>query len=133
MGNNIITNIERSFFYNQTASLILGVIIFKILYYFGFNLRFAFFVEKKKFTPEIINLKLFNCSIETIQPRAFSQLNQLESLFLTRNKMKTIRADTFTGLINLRSLYLARNQIQTVERDAFTHMPDVEFIDFAYN
>ena len=47
--------------------------------------------------------------------------------------MKTIRADTFTGLINLRSLYLARNQIQTVERDAFTHMPDVEFIDFAYN
>ena len=85
------------------------------------------------FIPEVKNLKLFNCSIDTIEPRAFSELNLLESLFLTRNKIKTISADTFTGLSSLRSLYVARNQIQTVERDAFTHMPEVEFIDFAYN
>jgi hypothetical protein len=59
----------------------------------------------------LTELTLYNCSIESIDQNAFTNLKALETLRLADNKLTKLDENIFRNLVNLRDLNLIQNQI----------------------
>ncbi|XP_054016390.1 protein slit-like [Hylaeus anthracinus] len=86
-----------------------------------------------RFNGYLSELELRDCGIETIEPRAFSNLYNLESLSLRSNQIEAINTDTVQGLSNLRHLDLSHNNIYRITNDAFDDLPYLVSLDISDN
>ena len=53
----------------------------------------------------------FSCNLTRLDPRVFSDLPNLEELYLTRNELVELDKDLFKNLSALKKLYLNNNKI----------------------
>lgn len=86
-----------------------------------------------RFNGYLSRLELRDCSIESIEPRAFSNLDRLKYLSLRNNKLESIDAEMLHGLYNLKSLDVSRNNIYRIPNDAFDHLPHLATLDISEN
>lgn len=62
------------------------------------------------YVPQLVRLELSDCRLGTVEPRAFSGLEQtLEWLKLDRNRLSDVKSSTLTSLTSLHGLELANN------------------------
>ena len=103
-------------------------------------------------------LDIRNCNIEYLSPNSFSNLKNLEKLFLSHNLLKDLRVVMFAGLSNLFHLDISYNtatQIQSsvntggynnvdpfsvyfedglwIDGDSFASMQNLTFLDFSHS
>ena len=52
----------------------------------------------------------------------FSNLVNLQDLFLISNNIKSVNTRAFSGLDNIQRLDISNNNITSVQKDAFSHM-----------
>ena len=74
---------------------------------------------KKEFLnrlPMHRQLIITDCSIQVIEHDSFSNMQQLTSLNLTRNRIEIIEKNTFSKLKNLKTLNLSKNKLTNFDR-----------------
>ncbi|XP_063003275.1 peroxidasin homolog [Elgaria multicarinata webbii] len=71
--------------------------------------------------------------IRDIQPRAFRNLKNLNTLLLNNNLIKHIARRSFEGLENLKYLYLYKNEIQSIQQNAFKGLHSLEQLYLHFN
>lgn len=86
-----------------------------------------------RFNGYLSRLELRDCGIESIKPRAFSNLRNLEHLSLRSNQLKSINWDMVQGLHNLRHLDVSHNNIHRITNDVFDHLPYLISLDVSDN
>ncbi|XP_076631629.1 uncharacterized protein LOC143346886 [Colletes latitarsis] len=86
-----------------------------------------------RFNGYLSKLELRDCGIETIEPRAFSKLYNLEYLSLKNNQLNIVNGETVQGLSNLRHLDLSHNSIYIITNDAFDDIPYLTSLDVSEN
>ena len=99
------------------------------------------FVEIPKFffmgLPSLTNLFMAGCNIRTIEEEAFSNLNSLESLDLSYNKLggNSIPRSSFDNMGQLVRLKLNNNKMTTIatEDKLFAKLHNLEFLDLSGN
>uniref|UniRef100_A0A3P9LE21 Vasorin b n=1 Tax=Oryzias latipes TaxID=8090 RepID=A0A3P9LE21_ORYLA len=80
----------------------------------------------KDIHPAIRNLYLFNNMIEVIKHEDFSNLQDLELLDLSQNKLTQLPDRVFEPLTSLKNLDLSSNQITHISEDCFHGMSKLE-------
>ncbi|XP_034828103.1 leucine-rich repeat neuronal protein 3-like [Maniola hyperantus] len=89
-------------------------------------------------------LNLSRCSIELIEKASFQNLQQMQVLDLSHNKLTTanLSPHAFEGryspeeyepLASLRTLNLAYNDLHSLNQDLFEHMPELSELDLSGN
>ena len=86
-----------------------------------------------RFNGYLSRLEFRDCGIEEIEPRAFSNLYNLEYLSLRGNQLESINAEMLEGLPNLRSLDLSHNNIYRITNDVFDCLPYLTSLDISEN
>ncbi|XP_053565707.1 peroxidasin homolog isoform X2 [Bombina bombina] len=77
-------------------------------------------------SPQTTILDLRFNRIKDIQPGAFRNLKNLNTLLLNNNQIKRIPSGAFEDLENLKYLYLHFNSIETLEPESFNNLPKLE-------
>ena len=93
-------------------------------------------IEKRLFDgfPTIKQLKIYgNKHIQIINHDAFSNLNNLNGLFLANNCILPIDNRLFSNLVNLKYLNLSENRLETIEENPFSNLHNLEFLDLNSN
>lgn len=67
----------------------------------------------------LVDLFLFNNTLQKIDQDTFTYLKNLKSLELQCNRLEVIPKRLFYSLVNLNELYMHKNQIQFLDRDLF--------------
>ena len=80
----------------------------------------------------VVELKMKNNHIESIEDGAFQLLAELQTLDLSHNRLKTIHQDTFSGALRLLHLDLSSNQLERVD-GAFAEMHMLNRLDLRNN
>uniref|UniRef100_A0A3B3BUE1 Vasorin b n=2 Tax=Oryzias melastigma TaxID=30732 RepID=A0A3B3BUE1_ORYME len=80
----------------------------------------------KDIPPAIRKLYLFNNGIEVIKYENFNNLNNLELLDLSQNKLKQLPDRVFEPLTSLKNLDLSSNQIPHISEDCFHGLAKLE-------
>lgn len=75
--------------------------------------------------PDLSMLTLSSINLESIKPGALQDLNSLETLILSENKLKTIEEKTFT-FCKVKTIDLSNNLIATIQKNAFYGTPMLE-------
>ena len=87
--------------------------------------------------PLLDELKLLNLTdnlIVEIEDDIFADLDSLETLILSRNKIRFIHEDLFEwGPENLRKLYLDHNHLEAIQHYDFLSLEKIEEIDLSFN
>ncbi|XP_004642396.2 peroxidasin homolog [Octodon degus] len=83
--------------------------------------------------PQTSILDLRFNRIREIQPGAFRQLRNLNTLLLNNNQIKRIPSSAFEDLENLKYLYLYKNEIQSIDRQAFKGLASLEQLYLHFN
>lgn len=86
-----------------------------------------------RFNGYLSRLELRDCGIESIKPRAFSNLRNLEHLSLRSNQLESINWDMVQGLHNLKHLDVSHNNIYRITNDVFDHLPYLISLDVSDN
>ncbi|KAK1118155.1 hypothetical protein K0M31_015202 [Melipona bicolor] len=86
-----------------------------------------------RFDGYLSRLEFRDCGIERIEPRAFSNLRNLEYLSLRSNQLESISSEMVYGLHNLRHLDLSHNNIHRITNDVFDHLPYLTNLDVSDN
>ena len=68
--------------------------------------------------------------IPVIDNNTFSNLPNLQKLYLRNNKIISIKSDTFNNLMNLKELSLKNNNISFVSEKAFVNLPKLTSLAF---
>lgn len=71
--------------------------------------------------------------IEEIHPNAFQDLTNLETLYLSRNKLTRIDENIFKGLSNLYLLIVNNNEINEIDEFAFSDLSNLGRLDLSHN
>ncbi|XP_012266483.2 slit homolog 2 protein-like [Athalia rosae] len=87
-------------------------------YRFGSNLRI---------------LELSNCSIQRIEPQAFSGLVNLQELILNRNYINEVLPDWFVCMSNLERLSLSQNSITRITPSIYPYLINLRRLDVRDN
>lgn len=69
--------------------------------------------EIYKEIPNLIHYHAFNASIREISKKNFQNLDKMEYLYLTLNKIERVDRDTFEGLMELREVRLGEKVYST--------------------
>lgn len=69
--------------------------------------------------PQLKTYIATNCSIKTLSKENFSNLKELETLWLYDNEIEMIPADLFRDLKSLKRLFLWKNKIRFIKEDTF--------------
>ncbi|XP_042307012.1 leucine-rich repeat-containing protein 70 [Sceloporus undulatus] len=77
---------------------------------------------------ELAVLRLDNCGILYVCPKAFAEFKKLWFLHLNNNQIRHLFHGTFEGLSNLHSLYLHNNEIAFVPRGLFSDLTSVQYL-----
>ncbi|KOC64388.1 Slit like protein 2 protein [Habropoda laboriosa] len=86
-----------------------------------------------RFNGYLTRLELRDCGIETIEPRAFTNLHNLQYLSLRSNQLESINADTVQGLYNLKHLDISHNNIYRITNDVFDNLRYLINLDMSDN
>ncbi|KAM0679916.1 hypothetical protein GINT2_001857 [Glugoides intestinalis] len=81
----------------------------------------------------LIELSLVNNNIKELQPNLFNNLQKLEYLNLTSNKLTEFPSCVFDGLVNLKSLWLEDNNIKELQPNIFNNLQKLEFLYLSKN
>lgn len=80
------------------------------------------------------NLWIDDCSLESISKSDFEESsNKLRILGIEKSNLKTISEDTFSELIELEELYLMRNEISYIKLQTFAHLKNLEILSLSDN
>ena len=93
-------------------------------------------IIEKKFIDKFPNLHTFrmiNCSIETIEDKAFSNLKGLVILDLSKNLLKRLYKRYFSELVNLEYVLMFKNCIEFIENGTFSNMKKVNLLELSHN
>jgi Leucine-rich repeat (LRR) protein len=85
------------------------------------------------YAKSIVNLRLSQNLIHSIEDDAFQNLKILLTLDLSYNYLTKLTNRTFTGMFQLQSLNLSSNQIQFMEKDIFNELKRLENLDLSNN
>lgn len=88
--------------------------------------------ELKGFT-NLTNLDLSSNMIANIEDNAFSDLEKLQTIWITSNLISEINANTFKGLKSLTEFSLTNNAIKNIPANAFSDMSKITSIGFMNN
>ena len=84
--------------------------------------------------PQLKTLSMYNCSIATIHPEAFNGLNNLEELWLHRNRISGEEIKNLQSLSSsLKLLYLNSNRITAMPNGTFEGFITLERLDLESN
>lgn len=72
--------------------------------------------------PDLIAIRVRNCSVTTVNDNHFKGLSKLKHLQLRQNKIELVVSDAFVDLVNLEVLSLSSNRIKTLGRNAFASL-----------
>ncbi|CAK9818156.1 Slit homolog 1 protein, partial [Anthophora plagiata] len=86
-----------------------------------------------RFNGYLTRLELEDCGVETIEPRAFTNLHNLQYLSLRRNQLESINAETIQGIYNLKHLDISHNNIYRITNDVFDNLPYLIHLDVSDN
>ncbi|KAM0680769.1 hypothetical protein GINT2_001042 [Glugoides intestinalis] len=81
----------------------------------------------------LIELSLVNNNIKELQPNLFNNLQKLEYLNLTSNKLTEFPSCVFDGLVNLKSLWLEDNNIKELQPNIFNNLQKLESLNLSNN
>lgn len=82
----------------------------------------------------LIELRLDDNHLETLQGGRFlSNLSELKSLNLTRNRLMDLPRHTFNGVFKLQRLYIAHNSLRVLPFQLFRSMPELRILDLSHN
>ncbi|KAF5286030.1 hypothetical protein FQR65_LT12965 [Abscondita terminalis] len=81
----------------------------------------------------IQKLKLQNCSIEEIHPKALSNLGNLIELDLSKNNIKKLDQNLFRECVKLRVLFLNYNKLKELRGSLFHNMPHLQRVSVNNN
>ena len=93
-------------------------------------------LEKKLFDGlgMIQQLKIFrNQNLRIIGNDVFSNLIELQELYLSDSCIKFIDKTQFSNLINLKKLSLYHNQIESIEENSFSNLHNLEYLNLRCN
>ncbi|XP_047996815.1 insulin-like growth factor-binding protein complex acid labile subunit [Leguminivora glycinivorella] len=82
--------------------------------------------------PTFRTLDFSNNCISKISKTTFRNLDYLQELDLSHNKLRSIDFDT-TGLKNLSHFYIKNNDIKQIRRDAFEPLTKLQMVDLSNN
>ncbi|KAM0679562.1 hypothetical protein GINT2_002191 [Glugoides intestinalis] len=74
------------------------------------------------------SLSLVNNNIKELQPNLFNNLQKLEYLNLSKNKLTELPSCVFDGLVNLKSLRLEDNNIKELQPNIFNNLQKLEYL-----
>ncbi|KAM0680290.1 hypothetical protein GINT2_001676 [Glugoides intestinalis] len=74
------------------------------------------------------SLSLQNNNIKELQPNIFNNLQKLESLDLSKNKLTEFPSCVFDDLTNLKSLSLQNNNIKELQPNIFNNLQKLEYL-----
>ncbi|XP_017794847.1 PREDICTED: leucine-rich repeat-containing protein 15-like [Habropoda laboriosa] len=60
-----------------------------------------------------------------LAPYLFSELNNLQALYLSFNRIDRLPEHTFDGLFNLKRLFLRHNRLKSIEKETFVGLTDL--------
>ncbi|XP_065368279.1 toll-like receptor 2 [Calliphora vicina] len=80
------------------------------------------------YMPSLMELDISNCNIEFISKRAFQNLTNLKSLYMSYNKMLTIKADTFFYTPSLQVLDLSFTNVYDSFMNQLIASPTLESV-----
>lgn len=83
--------------------------------------------------PNLIQIRLTNVGIVTLNSDSFDGGYYLELLDLRRNQISSIPAKTFSNLDRLETINLAYNKIERIESDAFYNVPALKHVILSNN
>lgn len=96
-----------------------------------YNLRSKVFVNAN--LKDVHKLKLQNCSIQEINPTAFTNLLLLIELDLSQNEITRIDKNLFQDNIKLRMLELRSNKIKILDSGLFSNQTHLQSVDLSHN
>lgn len=79
------------------------------------------------------NLQLFNNKINYIPPGVFDELNDLEKVYLTGNKLTSLSVWTFRNNMKLKYLHLNDNRLEKIPYGFFDGTYDLKSLDLSRN
>ncbi|KAM0679888.1 hypothetical protein GINT2_002060 [Glugoides intestinalis] len=79
------------------------------------------------------SLSLQNNNIKELQPNIFNNLQKLEFLYLSKNKLTEFPSCVFDGLVNLKSLGLQNNNIKELQPNLFNNLQKLESLYLTSN
>jgi Leucine-rich repeat (LRR) protein len=79
------------------------------------------------------SIEITNCKLEIIEDDAFSSIKKLTSFNSMGNCLKTLEKRSFSQLNNLEELYLRNNRIESIEWDMFSNMKKLRVLDLVSN
>lgn len=87
------------------------------------------FIEK---FPNLHTFRMTNCSIETMEDKAFSNLKGLV-LDLSKNLLKRLHKRYFSELVNLEYFLMFKNCIEFIENGTFSNIKKVRLLELSHN
>ncbi|XP_047999586.1 leucine-rich repeat-containing protein 15-like [Leguminivora glycinivorella] len=78
-------------------------------------------------------LDLNNCNIKTLNPGAFHDFPNLDTILLSGNKFEDIDLTIFTSVTKLNSLMLSSNKFKEIPNFSEHSLPNLEKLSFANN
>ena len=81
----------------------------------------------------LTELTIEHTQLSEILTGTFENLNSLEYLYLTYNKLEHVDCDVFRGLVNLNYIDLSGNKLQYLHPDTFLGLPNLQRLDLAFN
>ncbi|KAM0680790.1 hypothetical protein GINT2_001064 [Glugoides intestinalis] len=79
------------------------------------------------------SLSLRRNNIKELQPNIFNNLQKLESLYLSKNKLTEFPSCVFDGLVNLKSFWLEDNNIKELQPNIFNNLQKLESLNLYDN
>ncbi|KAM0679485.1 hypothetical protein GINT2_002328 [Glugoides intestinalis] len=79
------------------------------------------------------SLSLVNNNIKELQPNLFNNLQKLEYLNLSKNKLTELPSCVFDGLVNLKSLRLEDNNIKELQPNLFNNLQKLKSLNLSSN
>ena len=90
-------------------------------------------LEKKFFDGLRMLKKLMIFYVRIVDDDVFSNLIELEELWLSTHHIKFIDKTMFSNLINLKKLYLYCNRIESIEENSFSNLHNLEYLNLSCN
>uniref|UniRef100_A0A914HNJ3 LRRCT domain-containing protein n=1 Tax=Globodera rostochiensis TaxID=31243 RepID=A0A914HNJ3_GLORO len=83
--------------------------------------------------PKLRRILLHNNQIETIARNSFDSLDNLEVLILYNNYLTVIEKGVLDGVKGLKNLILRNNSVEELSRDSFASVPELTMLDLSDN
>ncbi|XP_044763488.1 P-granule-associated novel protein 1-like [Coccinella septempunctata] len=83
--------------------------------------------------PNLEELSIYACDLETIEDGAFKKLQQLKTLELRVNRLGWINKEVFAPLTNIRKINLDQNRMIQLTTDMLPPLPNLEVLIVSFN